>query len=91
MEHETLPLDTSQKLVPVFRRFSHDNLLKRCSRHITKNQNESCHNLVWTLPKSKIYWKEDNFTAVSLANCQFATFFQYHGLENLKVATRKKF
>ncbi len=72
-DHETLPTEVGKKLVPIFRRLSDEQLLKRCSRSMTQNANESLHNLVWRLcPKATFVGRKTLQTAVSLAICQFS-------------------
>ena len=44
-DHETLQTE-GKKLVSIFRRLSEEKLLKKCSRSMTQNANESLHHLV---------------------------------------------
>ena len=72
-EHETLSPDVGQKLVPIFRRLTEENLLKRCTRNRTQNPNESLHNIIWRLcPKSTFVGRRTVETAATLAICQFS-------------------
>ena len=72
-DHDTLSPDIGKRLVPIFQRLSDDALLKRCSRSMTQNANESLHNLIWRLcPKVTFVGRKTFETAVSLAICQFS-------------------
>ena len=72
-EHETLPPEIGQKLVPIFRRLSDKDLLKRCARNKTQNPNESFHQIIWKIcPKATYVGRKTIETAVALAACQFS-------------------
>ncbi len=71
--HETLPPEIGKKLVPIFKRLSDEELLKRCSRSMTQNANESLHNLIWRLcPKVTFVGRRTFKTAVLSAMWQFS-------------------
>ena len=73
-EHETISPDIGKQLVPIFQRLSDKDLLKRCSRNKTQNQNESFHNIIWKIcPKTLFAGLRTVSTAVKLAACQFVT------------------
>ena len=49
-----------KQLVPIFERLSEPELLKRCSRAMTQNSNESLHNMIWKVcPKTIFVGKDD--------------------------------
>ena len=72
-DHKTLPLETGKELVPIFKRLSELELLKRCAGSRTQNPNQSFHNLIWKLcPKTIFVGKRTIKTAVTLAARQFS-------------------
>ena len=72
-EHETLSADIGKQMVPIFKRLSDENLLKRCVHAKTQNTNESFHNNIWKIaPKAIFVGRKTIETAVSLAACQFS-------------------
>ena len=69
-EHETLSADIGKQMVPIFKRLSDENLLKRCVHAKTQNTNESFHNNIWKIaPKAIFVGRKTIETAVSLAAC----------------------
>ena len=71
--HETLPVEVGKALVPIFKRLSDGDLLRRCSCAKTQNANESMHNLICRYcPKGTYVGRKTIETAVSLAVCQFS-------------------
>ena len=59
-EHEGIPVDVGRKLVPIFQRLTENNLLQRCKRGATQNQNESLHSVIWRFcPKLKTMLAEE--------------------------------
>ena len=72
-EHETLSPDLGQKLVPIFKRLTEQNMLKMCTRNRRQNHNESVHNIIWKLcPKSAFVGKKRIETAATLTICQLS-------------------
>ena len=70
-EHDTLPSEIGRKLAPIFQRLTEENLLKRCARNKTQNENESFHSTTWIYcPKSVFVGRKTMDTAV----LQCATF-----------------
>ena len=71
-EHERVPVEIGKQLVPIFRRLSDLELLKRCSRNKTQNPNESFHKIIWKICLKTTYvGRRTVQTAVALAACQF--------------------
>ena len=72
-EHEGLPVEIGQKLVPIFQRLIEESLLERCKQNRTQNANESLHNLIWRFcPKITYVGKKVIEMAVHLSICQFS-------------------
>ena len=99
-EHTTLPVEIGKRLVPIFKRLTDENLLKRC-RNKTQNPNECLHSIIWKIcPKSTFSGKRMVEIGVNMAMCQFAmgTTFQEtlcHALglmpgKNLAKAAKKR-
>ena len=71
-EHTTLPVEIGKRLVPIFKRLTDENLLKRC-RNKTQNPNECLHSIIWKIcPKSTFSGKRMVEIGVNMAMCQFA-------------------
>ena len=72
-EHDTLPFEVGQMLVPIFQRLTEKRLLDRCRYNRTQNPNESLHNIVWRFcPKINYAGKNTVECATCLALCQFS-------------------
>ena len=70
--HDTISAEVGKQLVPIFERLSEPELLKRCSRAMTQNSNESLHNMIWKVcPKTIFVGRKMIETAVAIAACQF--------------------
>ena len=69
---EPLPLPAAERLMPVFERLSHPELLERCSLLGTSNANESLHSVVWRrAPKTVFTTRSTVEIAVALGVVQF--------------------
>ena len=67
-----LPLPAAERLMPVFERLSHPELLERCSLLGTSNANESLHSVVWRrAPKTVFTTRSTVEIAVALGVVQF--------------------
>ena len=63
-----LPSVFRQKLLPIFKRLSRSDLLSRCLRGLTQNQNESLNNVLWMkCPKRVFFGKRKLETATTAA------------------------
>ena len=69
-----LPSVFFEPLKPIFERLASRELLQKCQRGLTQNQNESFNNLIWKrCPKVMFFGKERIVFAVSEAVCTFNT------------------
>ncbi|XP_067119238.1 uncharacterized protein, partial [Centruroides vittatus] len=68
----TLPKEIGQALLPIYKQLTDQELLKRCTRNKTQNNNESLHSLIWQkCPKINFASLKTISTATSLAIMQF--------------------
>ena len=71
--HDTISAEVGKQLVPIFERLTEPDLLKRCTRAMTQNANESLHNMIWKIcPKTIFVGRKTMETAVAIAACQFS-------------------
>ena len=69
-----LPEVFMKELAPIFKRLSGDELLKRCLKGLTQNQNESLNGLLWSkVSKTMFCGKRKVTNAVSETVCIFNT------------------
>ena len=60
-EHDPIPKTVFDCILPVFKRLSNGELLRRCLHGGTQNRNESFHNMAWNIVPTAHFQKHQSF------------------------------